>query len=99
RDSNCCPLVHVVKATLATHPQESNPFSGLTRGAALRNLFTYGRTFSQEIAFSRGLGQIAAPKRGPIAQSVEHRPFKPRVEGSNPSGLTQLEQDPRPRRP
>ena len=26
--------------------------------------------------------------RGPIAQSVEHRPFKPMVEGSNPSGLT-----------
>jgi hypothetical protein len=26
RDSNCCPLVHVVKATLATHHPESNPF-------------------------------------------------------------------------
>ena len=26
RDSNCCPLVHVVKATLATHHLESNPF-------------------------------------------------------------------------
>ncbi len=25
---------------------------------------------------------------GPVAQLVEHRPFKPRVEGSNPSGLT-----------
>src|SRR5688572_4523411 len=26
RDSNCCPLVHVVKATLSTHFLESNPF-------------------------------------------------------------------------
>ena len=25
---------------------------------------------------------------GPVAQVVEHRPFKPRVEGSSPSGLT-----------
>jgi hypothetical protein len=37
RDSNGCPLVHVVKATLATHHPESNPFHPLTLAASRRN--------------------------------------------------------------
>ena len=32
---------------------------------------------------------------GPLAQLVEHRPFKPRVEGSSPSRPTRLPLDPR----
>ena len=62
RDSNSCPLVHVVKATLATHHQESNPFYTLTHAASRRNSSDPGRTFSQEIAFRPPIRQIAAPK-------------------------------------
>jgi hypothetical protein len=65
RDSNCCPLVHVVKATLATYQPESNPFyiPGMPhRGEILSLTREFGRTFSQEIAIVRRLRQIAAPK-------------------------------------
>ena len=54
-----------------------------------------GRSAMQGAPGSCGAGLLQSERRwgkvpgqGPIAQLAEHRPFKPRVEGSNPSGLT-----------
>jgi hypothetical protein len=78
-DANRFPLVHVLEGRLATYVQEINPRAILTVAAPRR----------QRLSCKSPHPTADCPARsGPIAQVVEHRPFKPRVEGSSPSGLT-----------
>jgi len=59
-DSYSCPLVHVVKRTLTGTRVESNPFGRLTLLHRGENTGQRSRT-PENIAFQRGLRQIAAP--------------------------------------
>lgn len=66
RDSNSCPLVHVVKATLATYQPDCNVLSYTSLVMHRGEIVPLGRTFSeQRIAFWGAVRQIATPKWGP----------------------------------
>ena len=81
-DSNCFPLVHVTKRTVPTHVGRINSLAPLT----VPRCATPSPRGVTPLAFQAFIRQIAAPRAH--SSVVEHRPFKPRVEGSIPSGLT-----------
>src|SRR6185436_12213354 len=84
-DTNCFPLVHVLKGKLYTHVHEIKSSLDFVRTSAKSPRMV--RPPRRHLAFSPQIIQIAARLRA-HSSVVEHRPFKPRVEGSRPSGLT-----------